>query len=400
MANAMAAAIDMTTTTTVTRDVDTSDSILRSGGPPAGGRDGADGAGGAGRAGGEPLEPPRRRALAVVAASLVSLVVVAGITAGVVRIPYDSVAPGTTRVVNDLITVSGPPTFPPEGEVLYATVSVRERISLLQAFIGWLDPSTDVIAEERIRGDIPPDRYHQLNVEAMSDSKTTAQVLALARLGYTDLGAGARIESVAEGSPASAVLRAGDVVIGIDGSPVRTSEDAVKAIRAHQPGESLRLVVERSGGPPLELAAELARADDGRPLLGVRLSTEVELPFPIEIDSGKVVGPSAGLAYALELLDLLTAGELTGGVRVAATGELSPSGQVGPVGGVGQKVVAVRRAGAQVFLVPKANEAEARARAGDRLRVIGVASFDEALTALGSVQGSNALALARPDPGA
>ncbi len=329
-----------------------------------------------------------------------TLLLVSGIVAGIVRVPYDTVAPGTTQVVNEVITVEGHQTFPPDGEVLYATVSVRERVSVLQALIGWLDPSVDVIPEENIRGDNPPDLYRQLNVAAMSDSKTTAQVLALGRVGFTDLGAGAEIESVAGGTPAAGVLRANDVVVEIDGKQIGTSDDAVTAIRAHQPGDRLHMKVRRDGGAPIDLSTELTRAEDGRALLGVRLTTKVELPFDITIDSGRVVGPSAGLAYALELLDLLTAGELTGGLKVAATGELASSGEVGPVGGVAQKVVAVKRAGADVFIVPKQNEAEAKEKAGDDLRILPVSSFDEALTALGSVQGSNALALAKPSPGA
>lgn len=391
-ANVTAAAIDKATTNTVTRNVDTTYAMLPgdSPPPPSGENGEADW-----------TRPPRRhRVLVVVSSVLGVLLLVSGIVAGVVRIPYDTVAPGTTRVVNEVVTVQGHETFPPEGEVLYATVSVRERVSVLQALIGWLDPTVDVIPEENIRGDIPADQYRQLNVEAMSDSKTTAQVLALGRIGFTDLGVGAEIESVAAGTPAAASLRAKDVIVEIDGARVATSDDAVTAIRGHQPGETLRMRVRRDGNAPIDVTADLARADDGRALLGVRLSTKVELPFDITIDSGQVVGPSAGLAYALELLDLLTAGELTGGLKVAATGELGPSGAVGPVGGVAQKVVAVKRAGAEVFIVPKQNEAEAREKAGDGLRILPVSTFDEALTALGSVQGSNALALARPSPGA
>jgi PDZ domain-containing protein len=274
-------------------------------------------------------------------------------------------------------------------------------VSALQALLGWLDPTTDVVAEKEVRGDITPEEYRKLNVEAMNDSKSTAELLALERLGFTDLTAGALVDSVAPKSPAEAVLRANDVIVEVDGSPVKTTEDAVAAIRAHQPGDVVRMQVVRGDGPPAGVEATLAGAEDGRPLLGVRLRPKVKLPFEISIDSGDVVGPSAGLAYALELLDLLTAGELTGGAKVAATGELAPNGQVGPVGGMRQKVITVKRAGATVLLVPKANEADARAHAGDGLQIFGVATFDDALQALGSIQGSNAfaLALARPSPG-
>lgn len=342
----------------------------------------------------------RNRVLAVLGGVLGTLFVVAAIVAAVVRIPYDSIGPGSTKAVNDLVSVRGRETYPPEGEVLYATVSVRERVSVLQALVGWLDPDTDVIPQENLRGDIPPDQYRQLNVEAMNDSKTTAEVLALTHLGYTDLGVGATVESVSPGSPAAAVLRDDDVIVAIDGAPLKTSGDVVTAIRARQPGDVIRLVMTRGTEPPRTVEATLARAEDGRPLLGVRLSTKVQLPFDITIDSGSVVGPSAGLAYAIELLDVLTPGELAGGMKVAATGEVAPTGEVGPVGGVAQKVVTVKRAEAKVFLVPKANEAEALEQAGDGLVVHGVATFQEALDVLGSLQGSNARALARPNPGA
>ena len=328
------------------------------------------------------------------------MLVAAGLGAGIVRIPYDTIGPGEARVVNDVVTVRGHDVYPPTGRLLETTVSVRERVSVLQALLGWLDPSTDVVEEKQIRGDIPPEQYRQLNVEAMSDSKTSAELLALQHLGYTDLSAGARVDSVAPKSPAEAVLKPKDVIVAIDGTPVKTPDDAVRAIRAHQPGELLRMQVVRGSAPPADVEATLTRADDGHPLLGVRLTTNVRLPFDISIDSGDVVGPSAGLAYGLELLDLLTAGELTGGTKVAATGELAPNGDVGPIGGVRQKVITVARAGAKVFLVPKANEAEARAHAAKGLKIVGVATFDDALQALGSIHGSNAMALAKPSPGA
>jgi PDZ domain-containing protein len=325
------------------------------------------------------------------------MVLLAGIVAGLVRIPYDTVGPGSAKVVNKVVAVSGHDSYPPAGQVLYTTVSVRERVSVLQAVLGWLDTTTDVIPEKDIRGNIPADQYQELNVQAMSDSKTTAEVLALSRIGYTNLGAGAEVQSVADGSPAAAVLKAKDVIVSIDAKPVRTSEDAVNAIRAHKPGDLINVRVDRAGAPT-DLEATLTEAKDGSALLGVRLSTKVQLPFEIKIDSGEVVGPSAGLAYALELLDVLTPGELTGGagVKVAATGELGANGAVGPIGGVAQKVTTVKRAGATAFLVPKENEAEAKKHAGNNLKIYGVASFDEALSVLGSMQGSNALALAKP----
>ena len=315
-----------------------------------------------------------------------------------VQLPYDTLAPGTARAVNSVIEVEGHPSYPPLGKLYYTTVSVRERVNPYEALAGWIDPAVEVVPEKKVRGTIPPEDFRRMNIEAMADSKTTAQVLALRQIGYTNLGVGAEVVDVQADMPAGPILKAGDVIVAIDGKVVESSGDAVAAIRARAPGDTVRLRVERGTAGAFDTQAVLA-GDEGRPLLGVRLSTKIKLPFEINIDSGRVVGPSAGLAYALELLDLLTPGELTGGTSVAVTGELRSDGTVGPIGGVAQKAVTVQRAGIKVFLVPKENEAEARAHTGKGLEIRGVANFDEALKALGSLEGSNALALGRPAPG-
>ena len=347
---------------------------------------------------GPPPAPPsprssRRWAVALVTLSLVLLGL--GVVARYVQLPYDTLAPGSARAVNGVIEVKGHPTYPPQGKLFYTTVAVRERVNPYEALAGWIDPAVEVIPETKVRGTVPPDQFQRMNVEAMADSKTTAQVLALRQLGFANLGVGAEVVEVQPDMPAAPVLRPHDVIVAIDGKPVSNSSDAVTAIRARAPGDTLQMRVTRGDAPPADVSAVLAEGE-GKPLLGVRLSTKIQLPFEINIDSGRVVGPSAGLAYGLELLDLLTPGELTGGSAVAVTGELLTDGTVGAVGGVAQKAVTVRRAGIKVFIVPKANENEARANAGDGLEVRGVATFEEALKALGSLDGSNALALGKP----
>ena len=336
-----------------------------------------------------------------VVASVLGILLVVILAAGVlIRLPYVAIAPGSARRVDDLIAIRDHPVYPPKGRVLFTTVSVREDINLWEALGGWLDDDVDVLSERTVRGPTPPEEYHQLNVEAMADSKTAAEFVALRHLGFNDLAAGAEVQSVEPGLPAANVLKARDVIVGIDGRAVKEPAEAVAAIRAHQAGEAVRLTVVRGDAPPTEQTATLARGDQGQPLLGVRLTTKLKLPFGISIDSGNIEGPSAGLAYSLALLDELTPGELTGGAKVAATGELAADGRVGPVGGVGQKAVAVRRAGATLFLVPRANLDEARAHAGAQLRVAPIDDFDDALRAMGELPGSNAGPLAQGGPGA
>lgn len=345
-----------------------------------------------------PEHPQSSRRWAVALVALGVVLTGLAVIARYVQLPYDTLAPGSARAVNNVIEVEGHPSYPPQGKLFYTTVSVRERVNPYEALAGWIDPAVEVVPEQRVRGTVPPEEFRRMNVEAMADSKTTAQVLALRQLGFTNLGRGAEVVDVQADMPAGPVLKAGDVIVAIDGKTVGSSADAVAAIRARAPGDTLQMRIERGTAPPFDAQAVLA-ADEGRPLLGVRLTTKIKLPFEIKIDSGRVVGPSAGLAYGLELLDLLTPGELTGGTSVAVTGELLSDGSVGPIGGVAQKAVAVKRAGIKVFLVPKENEAEARAHAGKGLEIRGVANFDEALKALGSLDGSNALALGKPGAG-
>ena len=386
------ARIAATTTARLTINPDTTDEIVLAGPPDGGG--GHD----------DRWTPaPRRRRRRWWIVPLV-LIAALGIGALFVRLPYDTIAPGSSRQINDLVLVRNGPSYPPQGQVLETTVSVRERVTPYEVLFGWLSPDIDVISEKSVRGNVPPKVYDQQNVEAMADSKKVAEAVALAHIGYNVVqGSGAVVRSVQPNSPASAVLRPGDVLVGVDGKPISIETQAVAAVHAHKPGDRVRLSVVRGNAAPQTVEATLASYPGrGGAFLGVVLETaglQIKLPFDISIDSGTVVGPSAGAAYGLELLDVLTPGELTGGRKIAVTGELHLDGTIGAIGGVAQKAVTVRRAGASVFIVPRANYKEAKAHAGNHLQVYAVNNFDDALRVLGSLKGSNALALARPAPG-
>jgi PDZ domain-containing protein len=216
------------------------------------------------------------------------------------------------------------------------------------------------------------------------------------------------VNLVQPGSAAAAAgLQCNDVVTAVDGAPVATAADLKAAITARRPGTSVRVTVQRTGGggkpatrtltatltgtPAVPAApgqpAVPARPDQAFLGVGTQTQTTYTLPFDVSIQVGDIGGPSAGLALTLGLLDVLSDGNLTGGLHVAATGTISPDGSVGAVGGVAEKTVAVRRAGAQVFFVPSDNLAEARGQAGAHLRVFAVSSLQQALADLGQVGG-------------
>jgi PDZ domain-containing protein len=335
--------------------------------------------------------------------SLLVAAIVVAVVAAFVRLPYETVAPGSARQVNDLVSVKGTKVYPPDGKLYYATVSVRDDVNAYEFLRAWIDPDIDLLSSKDVRGSISPERFRELNVRAMADSKKVAEVVALGRLGIrAATGNGALVNAVDRDFPAANVLRAKDVIVAVDGKPVELADDAIAALRAHRSGDRVQLMVVRGGGAPRTVNTTLKAGDDGRPKLGVVITTKdfkVDAPFDVVIDSGRVVGPSAGLAYTLEMIDLLTPGELTGGTSVAATGEMADlSGKVGEVGGVAQKTLTVQRAGAKVFLVPRGNYAEAKAHARRDLRVIPVDTVDDALRALGKLEGSNAPTYALPIP--
>jgi PDZ domain-containing protein len=165
-------------------------------------------------------------------------------------------------------------------------------------------------------------------------------------------------------------------------------------LQSTKPGQSVTLSVENDKGESRSETVVLGTRTDDKPwgFLGVSLSDRVtvrdELPVKLTIDSGHVGGDSAGLAFTLSIIDDLTPGELTGGHRVAVTGTIALDGTVGAIGGVKQKVVAARRAHAELMLVPVDNLAEAQAKAGDSIKVVAVKNLDEALTILGNLGGN------------
>ena len=356
--------------------------------------------------------PPRRRRRlpGYVIGFLVGLAVV--LAGSLIRVPYFTVAPGSLRSTVPLIEVSGTTTYPDDpGEIGYLTVTFGQTtpFGLLR---GWVDDDIEVISEDEALGGRNRDENQQLNQQLMNNAKDTATAVALDALGYdvTLLGTGAVVVQVEPGTPASGALDPGDVVVGVDDVTVSTSREFTDLIGARAPGTGVRLAViqhdailvapEDGSAPPTLPTTTVdvvlaARPDDpARAFLGVSTATRdatYNLPFPVTIDSGNVVGPSAGLAFTLGIIDLLTPGDLTGGTTVAVTGTITPSGDVGRVGGVEQKAAAAIGAGATVYLVPADEAAEAKARAGDTMTVIGVRTLDDALRALADLSGDRSV---------
>lgn len=350
-----------------------------------------------------PLSPPmggplpRRRSaglrLAGVAAVLLTSTVVG---AAVLPIPYVALRPGSARPVTEQVLVEGAPSYPPRASIAYTTVNVGGT-TLLEALLGWLDDDVDVVPEERVRGDRSAEESRRYNAQLMDNSKLVAITVALEHLGH-DVPirtTGAVVRQIVEGSPAEGVLQLDDVIVSVDGQPVDQPGEIGTLLQPEGPGAQHLLTLERPAGSAttteVTIATVAAPDDPARAVIGIAPEDRIvgfDLPIDVTIDSGNVGGPSAGLAFTLAVLDVLTPGEITGGHRVAVTGTMSLDGTVGPVGGAAQKAITVRDAGYEVFLVPSDELEDVRATIGDDLEVIAVDTLKEALDALDSLGGN------------
>jgi PDZ domain-containing protein len=216
----------------------------------------------------------------------------------------------------------------------------------------------------------------------MDQSKIAAAVVVLSKVASypQERGPGALIEQVGEGCPAHRRLFPGDLILRIAGEAVDSRREASRLIEAVPPGRPIAFRVEADGAIHEVSVARGRCPGIEEPLLGIALVAA--FPFDITIESGNVGGPSAGLMWAIGLYDLLTPGDLTSGRTIAGTGTIDLEGNVGPIGGIRDKVVAARDTGADILLVPEGNMAETRGVDLGDLRLIAVATFEEAVEAL------------------
>lgn len=313
-----------------------------------------------------------------------------------VEIGHFEFRPGSARPTADLVSVgTDVATHPPAGEIAFTTVSLRQ--STVASYVwAWFDDDVQVVADELILGNRSPQENRQFNMQLMDTSKQDAIRVALLALDYEVPVTidGVVVVGVEPGSAAEGVLEPGDSVVAIAGEPLDDIDDVSRIMAERRPADTVTLSVEplqTEQVREVEVVLGASPDDPERGLIGISLeprSPAYDFPVEVDIDSGNVGGPSAGLAFTLAVLDVLTPGELTGGLDVAVTGTIDGVGNVGDVGGVRQKTAAAIDDGYDVFLVPSGEFQEAEARAGDALEVIAVDTLDDALDALASLGGS------------
>lgn len=322
-------------------------------------------------------------------------------------------APGRAQDVLPRLTITGADItlYPPTRDIDFVT-ALGTRLKPLQSFMGWVDPYVDVLTCEERFGDCEPALNRQIQLGAMATAKEIAAYVALTFLG---------IEATLEEGPAQVasfdgalcpddapsrracrVLEVGDVISTIDVGKGPVAIDTVSqlgdVLAAAKPGDIATLTVRPILSPSQERTVEVellaSPEDPNRTLIGFnpRDTRTVSLPFEFDIDTDRISGPSAGLAFTLAMIDVLSPGELAPPGGLAATGTISANGDIGPIGRLVQKTIAVKQSGARYFLVPAAQGDEeierARRAGGSSVQIIPVATLAEAVQKMAELGGA------------
>jgi PDZ domain-containing protein len=298
--------------------------------------------------------------------------------------------PDQAHPVAPLVSVAGGHEPKGPGGIYFVDVIVRKASLLEDSFHEVLPAGASIEPASAVN---PPGvsdaAREEEDLREMTRSQDIAAAVALRALGYKVVArpTGALISEVLEGSPAAGKLRPTDVVVAVQGKPVRTVPDLRRLIGSHRPGDSLTLTVRTGRGLHTVRIKTIADPENPhRPIIGVipDQAADIQLPFPVRIDAQGVGGPSAGLAFALDVMEELGR-NVAHGYRVAATGELQLDGSVTPIGGVEQKTVGARKTKVDVFLVPAGDNAREASKYAHGLRVVSVQSFRQALRALATL---------------
>ncbi len=327
------------------------------------------------------------------------LFIVLAALALVVPVPYVVLSPGPTlnTLGNDdqgksIISITGKQPNATTGNLNLTTVDVTTaRVTLAQALTGWLQHDRIVVPRASI---YPPgqsqEQVNQADTEQFADSQNSATAAAFCELGYPK---GLGVVGVIADTAASGVLKPFDEMISVDGSAVDTQAKIASVLAAHKAGDKVTVVVKRAGTQmsfPIVLSKPSAGSTS--PLIGVSVGTECFAPFSVNLGLGdQIGGPSAGLMFALGIMDKVGTVDLTKGKFIAGTGEIDADGNVSPIGGIQLKMIAAKRKGASVFLAPAGNCTDVKGNIPSGLNVVKVDTLHSAVADLLALQAGQAV---------
>ncbi len=322
-----------------------------------------------------------------------ALVVVIILVMAFLPVPYIKFAPGpmysTTGAVDgvELITITDTMTYPTTGELDMTTVSERGGpfggLTLPEAFVGWVDPDQAVAPVGLFYpAETSADDAREENTADFVSSQSAA---IGASLGYLDIPVTSRVSvaQVLPSGPSAGKLQIGDIIRAVDGTAISVPTELPPLVQARPPGSTAQFAITRDGvDQTADVVLGASPRDPAQGYAGIAGGTEVVGPFPITFGLEDVGGPSAGLMFSLGIIDKLTPEELSGGKLVAGTGTITPTGEVGPIGGLPQKLFAARDKGTDLFLAPAGNCDDVLASAPEELDVVKVENLAGAMDTL------------------
>jgi len=332
--------------------------------------------------------------------SLTLLIATVGVIAALavavlIPVPYVILGPGPTLNTlgkdssgQQLITISGHPTYPATGHLNLVTVGYQGgpgvHLNIFSALAAWLNPHEAVVPEsELFAPGQTQQQSQQQDTQEMTGSQQDATAAALTEL-HIPYQTQVVVVQPEAGFPAAGVLKAGDVITAVDGKAVTGESSLTSLIGAHPAGSTLTLTILRNGQSQTVQVG--TKESGGRPVMGVQVTEQYQFPFTVKFSVGDIGGPSAGTMFALGIIDKLTPLNLTGGKFIAGTGEITPSGQVQAIGGIQQKMVGARDAGATIFLAPASNCSDVKGAIPAGLRVVKVGTLNQAVTYLEDIK--------------
>lgn len=322
---------------------------------------------------------------------LVALVpiVTFGALLAAVTVPFVSLGPGPTFDTlgtidgKQVVDIQGTPTHPTTGHLNMTTVSQRDGLTLGEALVLWLSGREQLMPRDLI---YPPGKSREeIDEDNSADFKNSEQNAEYAALGFLRYPRAVTIAEVRDPGPSAGLLKPGDAVDAVNGTPVRDVEQFTGLLADAKPGQTAVIDYRRKNAPPGVARITLGANKDGdRGFLGIAVLDAPWAPFAIDFNLANIGGPSAGLMFSLAVVDKLTTGALAGSNFVAGTGTIKANGDVGAIGGISHKMIAAQEAGATVFLVPSDNCYEARSD-NDRLQLVKVDNLSQAVDALRTI---------------
>ena len=305
---------------------------------------------------------------------------------GFAKSDYYFMSPGPPYQWN--IEIENVETYEYDGNLYQLTVRRDEANYFVYAWAR-LNSQIDLYPREVILPDgVTPQELSEISIQNMVTSENVAIAVALDSLDYEieSEGDGVLVVGLLDDSPVKDKLIKNDLIISINNELVRSASEFISMLRMYEIGDIVNIGLIRN---EQELTIETKLIEhveyENEPMVGFLASTPNQqfiFPFEVDIQTGNVGGPSAGMMMALNVYNLLTEDDITNGKKIAGTGTIEIDGSIGPVGGVKQKVIAAKRANASLILVPSANYEEASVFEDDNTEIVAVDSFDNALNVI------------------